>query len=79
MPNGANLHSVLMDIEFIFKVDRLCLSSLSGHFNFCYISITYEAYTMTFKATLSQTCSSYWKAIRQLVSRHNEQLVADDV
>ena len=78
MPNGANLHSVLMDIEFIFKVDRLCLSSLSGHFNF-YISITYEAYPMTFKATLSQTCSSNWKAIRQLVSRHNEQLIAEDV
>ena len=72
MPN-ANLHSVIMDMEFIINVDRFCISSLSGHFKVFYICITYEPFTMTFKAALSQTCSSYWKAISLLVSRHNEQ------
>ena len=69
MPNDANLHSVLMDIEFIFKVDRRCLSSLSGHFNFFYICIKYEAYTMTFKVTLSQTYSSYTEIYGLLIHK----------
>ena len=73
MPNGANLHLVIMDMEFIFNMDHLSLSSLSGHFKFFCICITYEPCTMTFKAALSQTCNSYWKAIVLLVSRHNEK------